>query len=124
MFENYDTIYLMDMENIGKRYISYFRNVKNAKLIMFLTYAVRGKNLQPQKEANISIERIECKEGYNQLDYQLISYLGYFLNDWKDKKIVIMSSDTGYDVIINEIRKRGYRIFRIGNLEIKKGIYV
>lgn len=57
----------------------------------------------------------------NALDFQLSSYLGYFIakNEEKKCKYYIVSKDTGYDCLIRFWKDKGIAIERVANFKTK-----
>ncbi len=55
-------------------------------------------------------EFIECHEGSNALDFQLVSYLGYELCADRTKEMIIVSKDTGFDAVVHFWQERGMQV--------------
>lgn len=107
-----EKIYYIDSENVGDSWIELLDELTqlDSRLIVFYTkHSPRmtyQQTIQLMNSAN-KPEFIECHEGSNALDFQLVSYLGYELCADRTKEMIIVSKDTGFDAVVHFWQERG-----------------
>ena len=110
------SIFYVDFENVHDAGLEGIKDLtKKDKIILFYN-----------KEQKISIDGMleisSCKaeieyrktlvSGRNYLDFQLGTYLGYGMNQYKNEHIVIVSKDNGFDSIVHFWKQEGVDIQR------------
>lgn len=100
-----ETIYFIDSENVGDSWIELLDKAENEKDRFLVFYTGHSPRIAyPQAiqllNAVCKPEFIECHEGNNGLDFQLVSYLGYELHADCTKEMIIVSNDTGFDAAV------------------------
>ena len=113
-----ETIYYIDSENVGDSWLELLDTLEHTenKLIVFYTkHSPRMTYPQAVQLLNAANkpEFIECQQGSNALDFQLVSYLGYELCADRAKEMVIVSKDTGFDAVVHFWQKRGMQVKRV-----------
>lgn len=115
-------VYYVDTENVGDAWID-FLELPESRFVVFYTghspriaypHAIalmNGKN-RP--------EFVECYEGNNGLDFQLVSYLGYELHRDPTQEMFIISNDTGFEVVARFWRDRGMQVQRVSPTEMTR----
>ena len=98
---NIKTIYYIDSENVGDSWIELLNTLDptTCRVLVFYTkHSPRMAYAQAIQLMNAAgkPEFLECHEGSNGLDFQLVSYLGYELHADCSKEMVIVSKDTGF----------------------------
>ena len=111
-------IFLVDSENIGSLWSQLLPVVaEDDKMFVFYTdnspYVSYEHLMQVIAYCKIPVF-IKCHEGKNALDFQLVSELGFKLNQWPDAEFVIVSDDFGYDAVVRYWSEKKYSIRRIG----------
>lgn len=106
--------YLVDSENVGGSWIDLLK--EDGEFLIFYT----GHSPRIDYEHAISLinaenkpEFIQCYEGNNALDFQLVSYLGYLLRSEERREMIIVSNDTGFDAVVHFWTERGLDIKRL-----------
>ena len=113
-----EKIYYIDSENVGDSWIELLDELTqlDSRLIVFYTkHSPRmtyQQTIQLMNSAN-KPEFIECHEGSNALDFQLVSYLGYELCADRTKEMIIVSKDTGFDAVVHFWQERGMQVKRV-----------
>lgn len=113
-----ETIYFIDSENVGDSWIELLDNTENDKDRFLVFYTGHSPRIAyPQAIQLLSAvckpEFIECHEGNNGLDFQLVSYLGYELHADCTKEMIIVSNDTGFDAAVLFWKERGMKVKRV-----------
>ncbi len=108
-------IYYIDSENVGDSWIELLEE-SEARFLVF--YTGRSPRIAyPQAiqlmNATTKPEFIECHEGNNGLDFQLVTYLGYELHADNTSEIIIISNDTGFDAVVSFWSERGMNVSRV-----------
>ena len=111
-----DRVYFVDSENVDARWIDLMEEDQESDYLVFFT----------GNSPHLGYDRVDllmslpkgptlfkCCEGKNALDFQLVSYLGYVLATEKDKEMIIVSTDAGFDSIISFWKVRGMNIRRL-----------
>lgn len=95
-------VFLVDMENVPTL-TSLKKLSHDDKVILFYTDntpAMKMSTLQTMLDTNAMIR---CKHVYtgtrNALDFQLSSYLGHLISLYPNASFIIISKDTGFDVV-------------------------
>ncbi len=111
------TLYFVDSENVGDCWTFMLDNVDaDDKIIVFYTKRsphMNYCNLVHLKTSPKDVIFIECFEGNNALDFQLVSELGYRIATNSGDEYVIVSNDTGFDAAVKYWKKNDTRIRRI-----------
>lgn len=130
---------LIDSENVGtnwsipsrgKAKVFLFYGVNNtyvsAKQIKEISSKLQGEYVDDNKGTTydllpysiinnkIELETIKCSQGKNALDFQLVSYLGFFIFSDPNSEYIIVSDDTGYDPVVKMWNNKGVKVRRIG----------
>ncbi len=110
-------IYFIDSENVGEGWINLLSDVSdNDTLLVFYTSKsphMSYDSVIAIKESDRSIQFIECFCGNNALDFQLSTELGNCIHSTNDCMFIIVSNDTGYDVVVKYWQKRKINVSRI-----------
>ena len=109
------TIYYIDSENVGDSWIELLDHTDSRFLVFYTGHSPRiayPLAIQLMNAIN-KPEFIECYEGNNGLDFQLISYLGYELHADKTNEMIIVSNDTGFDAAVHFWADRGMNVRRV-----------
>ena len=108
-------IYFVDSENVGDGWIDLFKEDMDSDFLVFYT----GHSPRIDYEHVIFLmnvikkpEFIRCYEGSNALDFQLVSYLGFYSRSEEEKEYIIVSNDTGFDAVVFFWKERGLNIKR------------
>lgn len=109
------TIYYIDSENVGDGWIELLEDTNSKFLVFYTGHSPRIAYPQAIKLMNATNkpEFIECYEGNNGLDFQLVSYLGYELHADNSNEMIIVSKDTGFDTVVHFWTQRGMNVKRI-----------
>jgi hypothetical protein len=95
-------IYLLDMENIPNP-TGINKLTHEDMAILFYADNTPAMKMDLLKTMMDTEARIICKHVHtgtrNALDFQLSSYLGYLIQQYPDATYIIISKDTGYDVV-------------------------
>lgn len=111
-------VYLVDMENVGLRWVSYLQTA-TAEDEFYLFYS---KNttcsltfpiIQMLFDSEAKIRCIPCYVGENAMDFQLCSELGFCIAGNKTAKYAIVSADTGYDPVVKHWQDMGVLVERL-----------
>lgn len=117
---NSTTYYLVDVENLGNRWIDLIPTGVNPKVFLFFTHPSPNINycdLQTICRTCSDISFFNCCAGDNALDFQLCSYLGFLIaSGQKEDRYVILSSDKDYDPVCAFWVKRGFQVDRIASV--------
>lgn len=108
-------IYFIDSENVGDSWIELLEEADSRFIVFYTGHSPRiayPQAIQLMDAAN-KPEFVACYEGNNGLDFQLVSYLGYELHADNTNEMVIVSNDTGFDVVVHFWMDRGMNIIRI-----------
>ena len=109
------TIFYIDSENVGDGWIELLDDSDNKFLVFYTGHSPRIAYPQVIQLMNVTNkpEFVECFEGNNGLDFQLVSYLGYELHADNSKEMIIVSNDTGFDAVVNFWKQRGMNVKRV-----------
>lgn len=120
-----DKIYYIDSENVGETWIDSLDQI-NSRFIIFYTKnspKIPYSQVVQLMNAKNRPDFVECYEGNNGLDFQLVSYLGYELCADNTKEMVIVSNDTGFDTVVHFWIDRGMNVKRISRSELIQSNY-
>jgi len=109
------TIYYIDSENVGDSWIELINEPDSRFLVFYTGHSPRiayPQVIQLMNAANRP-EFVECFEGNNGLDFQLVSYMGYELRENNSNEMVIVSNDTGFDTVVHFWTERGMKVKRV-----------
>lgn len=114
--------YLIDSENINDIWVMLLHILgEKDEIAVFYTdnsaYMSYGKIVRILKQEQGALRWIKCFEGTNALDFQLVSELGHMLCGDGRREYVIVSNDTGYDVVVRYWQGRGYSVRRMKSTE-------
>lgn len=112
------TIYFIDSENVGDSWIDLLGKTNSRFLVFYTGHSPRiayPQAIQLMSATN-KPEFVECYEGNNGLDFQLVSYLGYELHADNTNEMVIVSNDTGFDAVVHFWMDREMDVKRINRL--------
>ena len=119
-------VYLVDTENVASTWLSILPEMtKEDSLLVFYTRNSPGvayTDLMQIIQYVGKFDCIECFPGANGLDFQLVSYLGYLMNQSPDSSYIIVSRDTGYDAVCKFWSGRGRSVIRTPHVEAENGI--
>ena len=109
------TIYYIDSENVGDSWIDLLDDADSRFLVFYTEHSPRIAYSQAIKLLNASNkpEFVECYEGNNGLDFQLVSYMGYELHADNSNEMIIVSNDTGFDAVVHFWMERGMKVKRV-----------
>ena len=114
-------IYLIDSENVNDAWVNLLPGLEpEDRIIVFYTAKsphMCYQNLITLIQNKKEIQFIECFEGNNALDFQLVSHLGFLLRDMPDFEYRIVTNDTGFDAIVKYWKKKDYHIMRMKGKE-------
>lgn len=108
-------IYYIDSENVGDNWIWLLDDSDSRFIVFYTGHSPRiayPQVIQLLNAAN-KPEFIECYEGSNGLDFQLVTYLGYEIHADNSNEMIIVSNDTGFDAAVLFWRDRGMNIKRV-----------
>ena len=115
------TAYLVDFENVKSDGLNGISNLKDNDRV-FLFYSVNADKITfalhkkiNESLAHINYFKVEVGQK-NALDFQLVTYLGYLINENKNDEYVIVSRDNGFQPVIKWWQKRGIRISLVADL--------
>lgn len=115
-------VFYVDFENVHDAGLEGLNDLTaNDRVILFYN-----------KEQKISIDGMleinNCKavieyrktliSGRNYLDFQLGTYLGYGMNEYRNEKVVVVSKDSGFDSIVHFWKQEGVDIIRNKSLKL------
>lgn len=108
-------IYYIDSENVGDSWIELLEESEARFLVFYTGHSPRIAYPQAIQLMNATTkpEFIECHEGNNGLDFQLVTYLGYELHADNTNEIIIVSNDTGFDAVVSFWSERGMNVSRV-----------
>lgn len=109
--------YLIDTENVGDRWFEIQRKIhKKDKLIVFYTghHSRHLEEFLAEQVHNPKILWLECAEGKNALDYQLIGVLSYLIAKHPKASFCIYSNDKDYQETVDAWKSRGIKIRQKG----------
>ena len=97
-------VYLVDTENVASSWMSLLDIVEpHDKLYLFYTdhsTILTYSNLELILPRAKQIIPIHCERvGKNSLDFELVSYLGYLINENNDAEYIIYSNDKGFQAV-------------------------
>ncbi|RAN65274.1 PIN domain-containing protein [Dolosigranulum pigrum] len=109
------SITLVDYENISKKFISYCEELTKRDYC-FVFYSKADNTMQFEKvnellQLDCKVEFIQVINGSaNALDFQMSSYLGYFLQEFPKSQFVLLSNDKGFDPVVKHWITKGYNV--------------
>jgi hypothetical protein len=111
----FKTIIFVDYENI--KYISKEKVDSNTKIVLFVGKGLQDKAVEFVKTHINNVYSIEIinitVKGSNVLDFFLVFYLGKYIEEIKNSKIIICSEDKDYDPVINHLIDNGLSLEKI-----------
>jgi len=118
------SIYLVDTENVQTRFTQLIPELnQNDSIILFMIndrhcISLHIDDILAINKKNINISVIDCFSGKakkNALDFQLVSYIGYFVCNNRDnhQPLKVVSNDCGYDPVVDFWQDRGIDVCRI-----------
>ena len=111
-------VYLVDMENVALRWVSYLQTA-TAEDEFFLFYSKNTSCsltfpiIQMLFDSEAKIRCVPCYVGENAMDFQLCSELGFCIAGDKTAKYAIISADTGYDPVVKHWQDMGVFVERM-----------
>lgn len=113
--------YLVDSENVNDNWLMLLdlANTEDEIIIFYTKNSPHMSYMSVVKLLGNTTQKItfeECFEGNNALDFQLISYMGYLMNEDSmkdDTEYVVMSNDTGFDAAVKFWKKKGFAVRRV-----------
>lgn len=107
--------YLIDTENVGKRWLDFIDPEENATIYLFCNANIKFSLTDVQTILSVSskIHIIQCIPGKNSMDFFIIMKLGGLLSLHKKAQFYIVSGDHDFDGVIKEYSRSGYNIARI-----------
>ena len=113
--------YLVDSENVNDNWLMLLdlANAEDEIIIFYTKNSPHMSYMSVVKLLGNTTQKItfeECFEGNNALDFQLISYMGYLMNEDSlkdDTEYVVMSNDTGFDAAVKFWKKKGFAVRRV-----------
>lgn len=114
--------YLIDSENINDIWVELLEVLgEKDDILVFYTdksaHMGYDKIIRLMEQKKGTLQWIRCFEGQNALDFQLVTELGYRISQEPKKEYVIVSNDTGYDVVVRYWEQRGCKIRRMKGTE-------
>lgn len=119
-------IFLIDTENIGRRFLPGLENTTNEDKIVIFNYV---KNTIPtdimlelsKANANVEVKQME-NHHKNAMDFQIVTYLSLLVAQYQDKaEYYIVSKDHGYASAIELIKNTtGIEVKEVINLDCLK----
>lgn len=110
-------VYCIDAENTSNKWGHLLKLVEpQDKILLFFSHNCKHISLSflhAIMATGVSFELISCQPGFQAMDFQLCSELGYRIAENKAAAYVIVSEDHGYDVVVNYWRNRGIDISRL-----------
>lgn len=109
--------YLIDFENVGNHWADVLSGASGGDTaVLFYTdnspKAMLGQ-LEKIERRGVGIKFRRCAPGRNGLDFQLSSELGYMIGRGGDGSYVIVSDDSGYDVLAEYWKESGAEVSRL-----------
>lgn len=119
-------IYLVDSENVGDVWVPLLVSSQPEDEV-FVFYTLKSphmgyENVRMLKETEREATFVKCFEGNNALDFQLVTQLGYMLNENDDCEYVIVSNDTGFDAAVRYWASKKMPVSRLSGKECSKQI--
>ncbi len=113
--------YLVDSENVNDNWLMLLdlANEEDEIVIFYTKNSPHMSYMSVVKLLGNTTRKItfeECYEGNNALDFQLISYMGYLMNEDSREngtEFVVMSNDTGFDAAVKFWKKKGFAVRRV-----------
>ncbi len=113
--------YLVDSENVNDNWLMLLdlANEEDEIVIFYTKNSPHMSYMSVVKLLGNTTRKItfeECFEGNNALDFQLISYMGYLMNEDSREngtEFVVMSNDTGFDAAVKFWKKKGFAVRRV-----------
>lgn len=108
-------IYYIDSENVGDSWIELLDDSDSRFIVFYTGHSPRIAYPQAIHLMNAANkpEFIECHEGNNGLDFQLVTYLGYEIHADHSNEMIIVSNDTGFDAAVLFWTDRGMNVRRV-----------
>ena len=108
-------IYYIDSENVGDSWIELLNDSDSRFIVFYTGHSPRIAYPQAIQLVNAANkpEFIECHEGNNGLDFQLVTYLGYEIHADHSNEMIIVSNDTGFDAAVLFWTDRGMNVRRV-----------
>ena len=121
-------VYLIDSENVTN-YIKELNYLgKNDKVIIFVTVAtpnISYSKVEYLLKAKCRIKILKCLCGYkDDLDKQIISYLGFELRCNSNSEYYIVSQDKGYSVVVDFWNSMERNVKLVGSIAESLGVNV
>ena len=109
------TVYFVDSENVGDSWIEAGTKTEDRVVVFYTKNSPRiaYSHVIRLMDAANKVEFVECYEGHNALDFQLVSVLGYEINKESSDEMIIVSNDTGFDVVVKFWTDRGRNVRRV-----------
>lgn len=110
--------YLIDSENIKDTWIDLLDTMDNEDVLLVF-YTANSSHIRCEQVEKIMKKNdgrmswVQCFEGNNALDFQLVTKLGALIAEHKAKEYVIVSKDTGFDAVVKFWRREDIAIRRI-----------
>jgi hypothetical protein len=116
-------IFLVDMENVP-HLTSLSKLAHDDFVILFYTENTPAMKMDTLRNMLDTNALIRCKKVHvgtrNALDFQLSSYMGYLISVYPNASFIIISQDTGYDVVRKFwAEEKGLKIKRQDNIGTK-----
>ena len=111
--------YLIDFENVGNHWAASLKDASEGDTA-FLFYTDNSpkamlEQLEKIERRGVAIKFRRCLPGRNGLDFQLASELGYLIGcNGGNGRYLIISDDTGYDVLASYWASSGTEVSRMG----------
>jgi len=110
-------VFFIDSENVGDAWTMLLDAVDaEDEVLVFYTQKsphMSYRNLIRLKESSIDVTFIECFEGTNALDFQLVTELGYRISQDADRRYFIISNDNGFESVVKYWKRRNYQVKRL-----------
>ena len=108
-------IYLVDFENVKSDGLNGINNLTSKdKVYIFysvnadkITFSLHKKMVESEAKINFIKAEVGSK---NSLDFQLVTYLGYLINENKSEDFVLISNDNGYNSVVTFWQKKNYKV--------------
>lgn len=117
--------YLIDSENVNEIWVELV-DVLCAEDEILVFYTDKSAHMSYDRIIRLieqkigTIRWIKCFGGQNALDFQLVTELGYCINQEPDKEYIIVSNDMGYDAAVRYWKQRACNVRRIRGTECEK----
>lgn len=114
--------YLIDSENINEIWVELLETLgdKDDILVFYTDKSAHmgyDKIIRLMEQKKGTLQWIKCFGGQNALDFQMVTELGYRISQDPKKEYVIVSNDTGYDVVVRYWEQRGCKVRRMRGVE-------